>query len=63
MNANLHLSKPVLIGEIRALVVRPRVLILGEPSESIQPSIISEGWMPSVIKDIGRALKLLARAR
>ncbi len=36
----------------RALVMRPKVLILDEPTEGIQPSII---------KDIGRALKTLAR--
>ncbi len=36
----------------RALVMRPRVLILDEPTEGIQPSII---------KDIGRALKTLAQ--
>ena len=35
----------------RALVARPRVLVLDEPTEGIQPSII---------KDIGRALELLA---
>ena len=34
----------------RALVVRPRVLVLDEPTEGIQPSII---------KDIGRALQFL----
>jgi len=34
----------------RALVTRPKVLILDEPTEGIQPSII---------KDIGRALKFL----
>jgi urea transport system ATP-binding protein len=36
----------------RALVTRPKVLILDEPTEGIQPSII---------KEIGRALKTLAR--
>lgn len=36
----------------RALVMRPKVLILDEPTEGIQPSII---------KDIGRALKTLAQ--
>jgi len=34
----------------RALVMRPRILILDEPTEGIQPSII---------KDIGRALRFL----
>ncbi|SIQ32676.1 amino acid/amide ABC transporter ATP-binding protein 2, HAAT family [Rhizobium sp. RU20A] len=34
----------------RALVTRPRILVLDEPTEGIQPSII---------KDIGRALKYL----
>jgi len=34
----------------RALVLRPRLLVLDEPTEGIQPSII---------KDIGRALQLL----
>ena len=37
----------------RALVMRPRLLILDEPTEGIQPSII---------KDIGRAIEIL-RAR
>ena len=37
----------------RALVMRPRLLVLDEPTEGIQPSII---------KDIGRVLELLARA-
>ena len=36
----------------RALVTRPRILVLDEPTEGIQPSII---------KDIGRALKTLAQ--
>ncbi|WP_420347808.1 urea ABC transporter ATP-binding subunit UrtE [Pelagibius sp.] len=35
----------------RALVMRPRLLILDEPTEGIQPSII---------KDIGRVIRLLA---
>lgn len=34
----------------RALVIRPRLLVLDEPTEGIQPSII---------KDIGRALQIL----
>jgi len=34
----------------RALVLRPRLLILDEPTEGIQPSII---------KDIGRAIQFL----
>ena len=34
----------------RALVMRPRLLVLDEPTEGIQPSII---------KDIGRAIALL----
>ncbi len=38
----------------RALVTRPRLLILDEPTEGIQPSII---------KDIGRVIRLLAEAR
>jgi urea transport system ATP-binding protein len=36
----------------RALVMQPKVLVLDEPTEGIQPSII---------KDIGRALKTLAQ--
>ena len=36
----------------RALVTRPRLLVLDEPTEGIQPSII---------KDIGRAICLSAR--
>ena len=35
----------------RALVARPRLLILDEPTEGIQPSII---------KDIGRVIRMLA---
>ena len=35
----------------RALVTRPRLLVLDEPTEGIQPSII---------KDIGRVIELLA---
>lgn len=38
----------------RALVTRPRLLILDEPTEGIQPSII---------KDIGRVIRLLADAK
>ena len=38
----------------RALVTRPRLLILDEPTEGIQPSII---------KDIGRVIRLLAENR
>jgi urea transport system ATP-binding protein len=38
----------------RALVTRPRLLILDEPTEGIQPSII---------KDIGRVIRLLADNR
>jgi urea ABC transporter, ATP-binding protein UrtE len=38
----------------RALVTRPRLLILDEPTEGIQPSII---------KDIGRVIRLLAEAK
>lgn len=38
----------------RALVTRPRLLILDEPTEGIQPSII---------KDIGRVIRLLAEHR
>ena len=38
----------------RALVMRPRLLLLDEPTEGIQPSII---------KDIGRAISLSALAR
>jgi len=38
----------------RALVTRPRLLILDEPTEGIQPSII---------KDIGRVIRLLAESR
>jgi urea transport system ATP-binding protein len=37
----------------RALVMRPRLLILDEPTEGIQPSII---------KDIGRAITYLRQA-
>jgi urea transport system ATP-binding protein len=35
----------------RALVMRPKVLVLDEPTEGIQPSII---------KDIGRAIQLIS---
>ena len=38
----------------RALVTRPRLLILDEPTEGIQPSII---------KDIGRVIRLLAESK
>jgi urea transport system ATP-binding protein len=38
----------------RALVTRPRLLILDEPTEGIQPSII---------KDIGRVIRLLADSK
>ena len=38
----------------RALVMRPKLLLLDEPTEGIQPSII---------KDIGRAISLSSRAR
>ncbi|CCG08189.1 urea ABC transporter ATP-binding subunit UrtE [Pararhodospirillum photometricum] len=38
----------------RALVTRPRLLILDEPTEGIQPSII---------KDIGRVIRLLAEGQ
>lgn len=38
----------------RALVTRPRLLILDEPTEGIQPSII---------KDIGRVIRLLAEGK
>jgi urea transport system ATP-binding protein len=37
----------------RALVTRPRLLLLDEPTEGIQPSII---------KDIGRVISLLGRS-
>ena len=38
----------------RALVMKPKVLILDEPTEGIQPSII---------KDIERVIRMLSRAR
>jgi urea transport system ATP-binding protein len=51
----------------RALVMRPKVLVLDEPTEGIQPSIIKDIGnairylrdQPSIVKEIGDAIRYL----